>query len=140
MNLFETINKFYKLANKDFELWFDLILDEFVHDYITGPRQIKACGWVSSKFVELAKRAGFDADMLSTPGHFINVVTTDEFVYYIDFTCKQFDFKWGSLRDFSLEDRQEYPEEFERMKNFFEEFEKNPKEFIRFEKVKKDVI
>ena len=58
--------------------------------YLVEARSLRQCGTISDQFGAVARDAGFDAYVVSVPGHFLNQVVTSNGTFEVDLTAAQF--------------------------------------------------
>lgn len=62
-----------------------------VYKQMIGGGAVKVCGAISDAFGAIARANGFDAYVVSKPGHFVNEVETSSGVYEVDLSAIQFE-------------------------------------------------
>ena len=109
-------------TKEDFYSWIEETLPIIVKHWIIDGKQLKQCGTVSSAIAAKANEDGFNAIVVSEPGHFVANIEVDEGYFRVDATHLQFNFKHGGcLRDYDKDD-----EEYIKMKELFQELKKDP--------------
>jgi hypothetical protein len=138
---------FRKTAQNNLVLqWIAKIVPEIVLRHMVEPKQLKACGTISQYIVNAARNAGFEAYLVHHPGHIVAYIddpTAPERAFEVDATFLQFNFPYGSLRDFGPREDWIDGDEFyyNKMKKLFEDLAVNPEKAVKItetESVPKD--
>lgn len=73
-----------------FSNWFSQALPAIIFQHIIVARAVKVCSNISPIFGFIARHHGYDAYVLQTPGHVVNVVVTEDGPLLIDLSAIQF--------------------------------------------------
>lgn len=73
-----------------FQDWFKEALPALIFQHIIQAKAVKVCSGISPIFGIIARNYGYDAYVVSVPGHFFNVVITPEGPIEVDLTAIQF--------------------------------------------------
>lgn len=68
----------------------NMAIPPLILKYILIPGSVRACSGISPAFAIIARHYGFDAYVVQVPGHFINVVLTDQGPIEVDLSYIQF--------------------------------------------------
>lgn len=148
MNLYDEIYLFYKYSilnngiidnNKSKIIeWINNNLSEIILNKVVDNKQIKQCATLSSYIAKKASKSDLLAGVIGFSGHFktcfpIFHESFEDFksskemkCIIVDATYLQFEFSYGSLRDFPKEECENSNSEYIKMINLFEELKKNP--------------
>lgn len=123
------------LSENEIKSWLTSIIPDLVYNKIICTKELKQCGHLSEYLAGLAAKNGITAGYVREHGHFVSIFPLKNGdALMVDPTHLQFQFTRGSLRDFSIEERNS--DEYIKMKNLFDDLYKNPNKAILIEKIK----
>jgi hypothetical protein len=86
-------------TSSDLESFLAKSVPYFTYRYLIEAGSLRQCGSISDAFATVAKDAGFEAYVSSRPGHFLNVVKTNDGVFEVDLSAIQFEFDRHAARE-----------------------------------------
>jgi hypothetical protein len=113
--------------------WINEYMPKIILKYIYDAKTLKACGKVSNIIVDYLNQSGYNAEVITSPGHYLVIVPLQNGNNLeIDATYKQFDFLEGcGLLDFNREDRENPTSEYHKLMKLFKQIKHDPMSIVR---------
>jgi len=122
-------------SSKDLHTFLKRVVPYIVHRHVVNARSLKACSAVSPTFEYLAKKNGFNAVTAAKPGHYYNVVQTEDATWLVDLSHIQFTCQLSEPWDDPEDDPEAWDEYNNERKRVYNEIADDPFSATRIERL-----